>query len=279
MIIVKYVEPVLKSSGTRRNLEKMIVWAARDAVARAGLSAKIAKKGSVLFIETDDEGKCASAIRTVMGINHIYIAKEAESKFAEMERECVNVAKRIPENSSFAIRAKRFGNHDFTSEDVGVRCGAAVQKSKNLRVDLKKPDYEIFVDVRENRTFVSLGRITCAGGLPVGSEGRLVALVSGKNSQLAAWMMMRRGAEVVLVNAGRSAGTFAKLAKELERWHAGARLRVVEIESKKRNMKELLEIAGGFAETMGAEGIITGEGMGKRTFEFDSSISFPVYRP
>ena len=67
-------------------------------------------------------------------------------------------------------------------------------------VDLETPDLEIFVEVRDNRVYFFTSKIRGPGGLPLGSEGKLTALVSGGiDSPVAAWSMMKRGCPVDIV--------------------------------------------------------------------------------
>lgn len=106
----------------------------------------------------------------------------------------------IQEGQSFAIRARRAGTHDFTSRDVAIACGNAVfQKvNKTIKVDLDCPDVEIFVEMRQDKAYVFTESIKGVGGLPMGTQGRMVALISGGiDSPVAAWLMMKRGCEIV----------------------------------------------------------------------------------
>jgi thiamine biosynthesis protein ThiI len=82
------------------------------------------------------------------------------------------------------IRARRTGNHDFSSQDVGLKCGDAVWErllsaGKTPVVDLTTPDKEIFVEVRQKEAYVFTENSRGVGGLPLGTQGKMVALVSG----------------------------------------------------------------------------------------------------
>jgi thiamine biosynthesis protein ThiI len=79
--------------------------------------------------------------------------------------------------------------------------GAFVQETSGKRVDLTKPELTICVEICDKNAFVSKEKILGVGGLPVGSAGRVVCLISGGiDSPVAAYMMMNRGAEVVFVH-------------------------------------------------------------------------------
>lgn len=109
--------------------------------------------------------------------------------------------------SKFAIRARRDGDHDYSSNDMGIQIGSAVYKAaeadgRSPKVDLSNPDLEIHVDSRRHTAYIHTGAIPGPGGIPVGSQGRVAALISDPASFVAAWLMMRRGCHVNPVHAG-----------------------------------------------------------------------------
>jgi len=106
---------------------------------------------------------------------------------------------RLVAGRRFAVRARRTGQHSFTSQQLAADLGAAVLDAfpdRNLRVDLGHPEIELFVEVRGPRTYLSFDRYDGPGGLPLGVAGRLVALVDGPRGALGAFFMMKRGCRV-----------------------------------------------------------------------------------
>jgi tRNA uracil 4-sulfurtransferase len=105
----------------------------------------------------------------------------------------------IREGESFAIKARRSGNHPFSSADIGKACGDTVWNSLEKagirpKVNLSSPDKEIFVEMRQNQAYVYLETFKGVGGLPLGTQGSMVVLISGGlDSPVAAWLMMKRG--------------------------------------------------------------------------------------
>ena len=100
---------------------------------------------------------------------------------------------------TFALRIKRVGKHDFSSNDKAIELGDLVRKAfPHLKVNLAAPDAEIHVEIRQDECYLYDTVIKGVGGLPLGVEGTLVALVSGGiDSPVAAWMMMKRGCTIV----------------------------------------------------------------------------------
>ncbi len=103
---------------------------------------------------------------------------------------------------SFAVRVKR-GDKQFPipSMDLARMIGSAVQERTGWPVDLGSADLVITIEVVPRESFVMVGRIRGPGGLPVGTGGRVLALLSGGiDSPVAAVRMMRRGCEVEFVH-------------------------------------------------------------------------------
>ena len=105
----------------------------------------------------------------------------------------------LPAAKTFALKIKRVGKHSFSSNDKAIELGDVVRKAfPHPKVNLATPNVEIHVEIRQDECYLYDTVIKGAGGLPLGVEGTLVALVSGGiNSPVAAWMMMKRGCKIV----------------------------------------------------------------------------------
>ena len=101
---------------------------------------------------------------------------------------------------SFAIRSTRTGNHSFTSQDVAIRIGNDIFKATRSKIDLTKPDFELFIEIRNENAYLYTEKIRGAGGMPQGTQGKLLALIDNSKSILAAWYLMRRGCSIVFAN-------------------------------------------------------------------------------
>jgi thiamine biosynthesis protein ThiI len=104
--------------------------------------------------------------------------------------------------ASFAVRATRADkSFSFTSPEIGEIVGRAVQNQSGAAVDLRAPEVVIRVEVLSREIFVSVDRRRGPGGLPVGTGGTVVALLSGGiDSPVAASRMMQRGCRVEFVH-------------------------------------------------------------------------------
>ena len=206
----------------------------------------------------------------------------------------------------YAVRARRQGSHSFSSHDIHVHLGAAL--NPGARVDLDDPQVRIEVEVRGDVAYLFSRRVPGAGGLPLGVEGRALALISGGyDSAVAAALMLKRGVELdyLLCNLAGDAYERAVLqvAKVLaDDWSYGSRPRLWSLDFSELTraleeqvkpshaqvvLKRLMYRAGSrVAEEIGAEAIITGEALGQVSSQtltnlraIEPAASLPVFRP
>jgi adenylyl- and sulfurtransferase ThiI len=103
---------------------------------------------------------------------------------------------------SFAVRVRREGNHSFSSMDIARDLGEKILSSQleGLRVDLDNPDREIFLDIRGSLAFIFSTILRGIDGIPTHSQGSAIALIRPNlNSILAAWLMKKRGVNIIPV--------------------------------------------------------------------------------
>ena len=135
----------------------------------------------------------------------------------------------LDENTKFAIRCRRVGDHDFSSQEMAAYCGGVVRKRILAPVDLTNPDLTIFVEVRGEDTFIYHEKIPGPGGLPLGTQGKVVCLVSsGIDSPVATYLMMKRGCEVIALycdndpfTSKKALDNYNKLIDQLQNYAAG----------------------------------------------------------
>ncbi|MBI2529997.1 MAG: hypothetical protein HYW05_02545 [Candidatus Diapherotrites archaeon] len=191
-----------------RKLAENIKTALKNSGAECG---RIVMGRGRLFISADATNlqKIPQLLPRIFGLHAFAPAEIYEG--AEMENiksAVVEYAKPLLNNSSsFALRVSRSGQHKFSSHDVAVQCGAAIQAAlPNLKVDLKNPEKEIFIEIINKKFYLYDAEQACAGGLPLGVEGAVAALFSGnENDALAAWLVMKRGCRVFPIAEKESA--------------------------------------------------------------------------
>jgi len=155
-----------------------------------------------LLLRNNPSRQVVEITSKVFGVSSSMQALETPSTKEPIINAGIDSANRnLADNNTFAIRARRIGDRTFTSREIEVELGKQIldQLVKfNLQVDLSKPKTTIYVEVRRDRTYVYSKIISGPGGLPYGSQGRLISLfLGGIDSPVATWMMMKRGADVI----------------------------------------------------------------------------------
>lgn len=145
----------------------------------------------------------------------------------------------VVEDHKFAVRARRSGSRrseiEFSSGDVENRLGARLLDA-SAGVDLDDPEVTVRVDVSPGHADFYTHTLPGPGGLPLGVEGRGLALVSGGfDSAVAAWLMLRRGVQLdyVFFNLGGRAhrlGVLKVMQIIAENWSYGTRPRLMEVD-------------------------------------------------
>ncbi len=199
---MRYCEIGLKSTPVRRRFESILKDNMLTMLAADGVEALISYADARFFIETEDIDKCVESVKKVFGIASFSVAEECTS---EMEDICASAANysegRISEGQSFAVKARREGNHPYTSMDVGREAGSAIfirNESLNVKVDLTDPDKLFYIEVRNSKAYIFDSYVQCPGGLPLGSQGRVFADISDERGMVSAWMMMKRGCRTMV---------------------------------------------------------------------------------
>jgi len=209
-VLVRYGELALKSAPVRREFESALRRNILDLFVAEGLPARLRSDRGHLYVEADDPARAARVLRRVFGVTSVSAVYECASDRASIRERLLTLADpRLPAHTSFAVRARRTGQHPFTSQEIARDVGEDVLErfaDRELRVDLGHPDVELFVEVRGPKTYLSFDRLEGPGGLPLGVAGRLVALVDGPRGALGAYLMMKRGCRVGLLAAADGAG-------------------------------------------------------------------------
>jgi thiamine biosynthesis protein ThiI len=193
-IIIRYGEIALKSKFTRKNFEKILKNNINNALQDNNLSSSLSSMQGRLIIFTENIANAVNIISHIFGITSCSPSFMIQTN---IEQICVEVFsiidKYLTENQSFALRVSRKGNHYFTSQDIAVTVGAYVQKQKKFTVNLNNPDMEIYIEIRDDKTFIFLDKIRGPGGMPMRSQGRVLSLINSSYDLLASWYLLKRG--------------------------------------------------------------------------------------
>jgi thiamine biosynthesis protein ThiI len=299
-------EIALKSRRTRSNFVRILRANVIDALGASGVEGRVDTTWGRLFVRS--EPGAVPALSRVFGISSMSrVAREVPADLETITEAGRQVFTEAVRGRRFAVRARRTGRHPFRSRDVEVRLGALLLP-ESTGVDLSNPEIVAHVEVRDETAYLFSGRVEGAGGLPLGVEGKAVALLSGGfDSAVAAWLMMKRGVRLdyVFCNLGGDAYERAVLqvAKVLsDSWSYGTRprLHVVDFAEPVRELREtvrqsywqvvlkrlMYRAATRIGQSIGAAGIVTGEAIGQVSSQtllnlgaIEPAADLPVYRP
>ncbi len=315
-VIVRYGELALKSPGVRTRFERILVSNIEAMLAQENVEySSVRREWGRIFVETNDPA-APKVVSNVFGIVSTSPAITVEATLEAAASKCAEIAENmIQDGESFAIRPRRSGNHSFQSSDIGISCGDAVymrldSQGKSISVNLTDPDKEIYVEMRQSQAYVFTEIVDGVGGLPLGTQGKMVVLISGGiDSPVAAWMMMRRGVDLIPVYADNS--PFANDAgkertmdcvRVLQKWASGRPMKFYEVPNgaylsavrENCNVKNTCIMCKRMMYRLGfevmnmekASGIITGSSLGQvasqTTYNMYAEIyglGFPLYHP
>lgn len=263
----------------------------------------------VRVFEADALHDVAARIAEIPGVNAVAAGVRVPANLADIEAAVLSVVGEAGAFSTFAVDSHR-SNTDFPvgSQELNRHLGTLVREKTDARVDLTDPDVKVGVTVAHADAYVFTSRLKGVGGLPVGTAGRVVSLLSsGIDSPVATWRMMRRGAVVAGLHfSGRpqvgadSERLVASIGEVLERTGGLGRIYVVPFGDVQREVSLLappdlrvimyrrlmVRIAERVARVERAKALVTGESLGQvasQTLDnmaaVDQAATLPILRP
>lgn len=168
------------------------------------------RKEGLIFVKTPaeyPEEEVEHTILNVFGVASLSSAVETESDMEKIGEAAAEYMKKlIPQRNikTFKVEAKRADkSFPVQSPEIASRIGGYVLKANDgqIRVDVHNPDCVLYVNVRHGHSYVFADKIRGFGGLPLGTNGRgLILLSGGIDSPVAAWMMAKRGMMIEAVH-------------------------------------------------------------------------------
>ena len=233
---IRYGEIGVKSPKIRRKFENKLISNIQTEL-ECGFEND---QGRITIITDESEDKVKDVLSRVFGVVSYSPVRETvtdRKKIADLINEIlpdiINSGKFNPDSDTFAVRCRRVGNHDFTSQEMAAYAGGVVIDATDAKVNLSEPDFTLYVEVRNDKTYVYYEKIRGLGGLPVGSQGRVVCLISsGIDSPVAAYQMLKRGCSITLLHCDNypftdgSVEKVLKNAENLRRYSLGEKVRV-----------------------------------------------------
>jgi thiamine biosynthesis protein ThiI len=235
-ILVRYQELALKGRN-RPWFQRHLTQHLRRALAGTGVREVRVPMGRIELVLNDDAAidEIRRRLLFVFGIANFSVVTRVAPEFAAIED---TILRQLPADAppTFKVKVRRADKRfQPPSPEVERAIGARIVEARGWRVDVNDPALTIGVEILPGEAYVYVGKEPGAGGLPTGTGGRLVVLLSGGiDSPVAAWRMMRRGCTATFVHfhsvpflSRASQDKARQLAAVLARYQLRARLLLV----------------------------------------------------
>ena len=313
ILLCKFGEIVLKGAN-RRFFEDTLCRTLRFRAKHFGNFSVTASQSTLIIEPLDDmadlDGMFESASK-VFGIVGISRCAVCEKDMAAIEQ---TVKDYIPQfligKKTFKVEAKRSDKRfPLGSIEIAREIGGAVLSVvPNIGVDVHHPEIVVQVEIREYGAYIHAGQFKGAGGMPVGTNGKAMLLLSGGiDSPVAGYMIAKRGVQIEAVHfesfpytSERAREKVFELAREISQYTGSFNLHVVSLTHIQEELvktceedyftlllrRYMMAIADRLAHKLGCGGLITGESLGQVASQTIQAIgvtdpvaTLPVFRP
>ncbi|NMO94807.1 tRNA uracil 4-sulfurtransferase ThiI [Paenibacillus lemnae] len=289
MLLLRFGEFTLKGKN-RNRFEKSILTHVR-ALLKPYPNAKILKEYGRLYIDLNGEPvtPILDVLKKVFGVVSISPVKVCRSELEDITAAAVDFIGRseLGEQTTFKVNARRVWKaFPHSSQEMNHLIGSPLLRNfSQLKVDVKNPEIELRVEIRENRTYLFHESIEAAGGFPLGTNGKAMLLLSGGiDSPVAGFSAMRRGLEVQCVHfysypftSQQAKEKVIELAGILSGYAGQIKLHLVPFTDIQTSFtgigqdnliitfmrRAMLRITSRLAEQEGAQAIVTGDSLGQ----------------
>lgn len=313
ILLCKYGEIVLKGAN-RRYFEDTLCKTLRFRAKHYG-NFTVTRSQSTLVIEPMDEFadidgmfESASKVFGIVGISRCAVCEKDMKRIEETVREYI--PQFLDGKKTFKVIAKRSDKRfPLDSMQLCAEVGGYVLSAvPHIRVDVHDPEIVVHVEIREFGAYIHAGQFKGAGGMPVGTNGKALLLLSGGiDSPVAGYMIAKRGVQIDAVHfesfpytSERAREKVFELAREVAQYAGSFNVHVVSLthiqEELVKSCEEdyftlllrryMMAIADRLAHKLGCGGLITGESLGQVASQTMQAIgvtdpvaTLPVFRP
>ncbi len=314
IILIRYGEIHLKGQN-RPYFERLLMGEIRNAVKKFP-GATVERGDGRYYVENFDEADgedIIAALSKVFGIHSLTPAYEVEKDIDAIAAEAIRqMDEYILENGkkSYKVDTKRSDKRfPMKSNEISAEIGGRIlEHDPSLTVDIHKPEMRVFVEIRDKAAYVYTKVIPGQGGMPIGSNGKAMLLISGGiDSPVAGHMVAKRGVRLSAVHyysfpytSERARDKVIELTKQVAAYAGEIKLHLVHFTDIQMAIYEkcphqhltlimrrfMMRIADRLARESGMQAVVTGESIGQvasQTIESlavtDSVVELPVFRP
>ncbi len=313
VVVIRYGEIMLKGKN-KRFFEDKLVSQIRHALSDLG-KLRVYKAHSRIYIDVEsyNVNDITDRAKRVFGVVSLSVAKRFEVDMDKIKEIALDELKdRISENNNiktFKVESKR-GDKSFPMQSLEISRevgGYLLENMENISVDVHNPDVSIQVEVRD-KAFVFSNKINGFGGLPLGTNGKALLLLSGGiDSPVAGWLVGKRGVDIEAIHfhsypftSERAKEKVIDLAKILSSYCGKFKLYSINLLPIQKEINEkcpeeemtilsrrfMMKIAERVGVANNCDALVTGESIGqvasqtvKSLYVTNESVVMPVFRP
>lgn len=229
VILVRYGEIGLKSRSVRNRFERQLVDNLLDQLELEGVVATVERPQGRIVVHAEPVEPAIDPVSRTFGVVSFSPAYHLSTSDRERLKEqavvlAVPLLKPKGSSTTFGVKVRRTGNHPYTSMELAGEAGAAIlQAVPEARVQLKAPQVQVTIEVRQNHSYAMVESLPGVGGLPLGSQGRVAALIDSSASLVAAWLIAKRGCYCQLLLAPGISRELDASLKAFKAWHPGVK--------------------------------------------------------
>ncbi len=222
VMLIKLGEIVLKGLN-RKNFEDKLVRTIKRRIAEHGEFRVINQQSTIYLIpqgETVDFARIEKTVGKIFGISRYARAAQCDKDLAAIKGTAVEyLGGVLSKMRTFKVESKRSDKKfSLKSPEISAAVGERILEAfPHLSVDVHNPEITVTVEVRDFGAYVRGDSLSGAGGIPVGTGGRAAVLISGGiDSPVAAWMLAKRGVELIAIHFASPPYTSLRAEQKVE---------------------------------------------------------------
>lgn len=310
-ILIRYGEMSTKGKNRNRFVVRLKRNIRKKLKAFPNINIEYMRDRMYILLNGEPHEEIMEQLKTVFGIQSFSLAMKCENDIEQIKATALAAVQQFSyEGKTFKVSAKRIDKQfPIGSNDLNYELGSHILRNTNhLTVNVHEPDIDVRVEVRKDGTYVTCHDIPGAGGLPVGTSGKAMLMLSGGiDSPVAGYLAMKRGLEIEAVHffsppftSERAKQKVIDLVKKLTRFGGKIRLHIVPFTDIQQTIHQqvpdgyslissrrmMLKITDLLRKKYNGLAIVTGESLGQvasqtleSMFVINDVTTTPVLRP
>lgn len=308
-ILIRYGEMSTKGKNRNRFVVRLKRNIQKKLKAFPNIKIEYMRDRMYILLNGEPHEEIMEQLKTVFGIQSFSLAMKCENDIERIKTTALAAVQQV-EGKTFKVSAKRIDKQfPIGSNELNYTLGSHILRNTNhLTVNVHEPDIDVRVEVRKDGTYVTCHDIPGAGGLPVGTSGKAMLMLSGGiDSPVAGYLAMKRGLEIEAVHffsppftSERAKQKVVDLVKKLTRFGGKIRLHIVPFTDIQQTIHQqvpngyslissrrmMLKITDMLRKKYNGLAIVTGESLGQvasqtleSMFVINDVTTTPVLRP